>query len=95
MCPERLAAGRIPVPPVVVTKEDVAAEKPSPEGYRLALRQLRIAARDAIPVEDSPAGITAAKAAGLRTITVATTHETPSLEQADIVIPGMHSIKCR
>ena len=49
----------------VVTADDVARTKPSPEGYRLALAQTGSEGARSLAVEDSPAGIRAALAAGL------------------------------
>lgn len=55
----------------VVGADDVAAAKPSPLGYLEALRVLGVDAGDAIAIEDSPAGVQAAIAAGVRCIAVA------------------------
>ena len=55
---------------VVVTSDDVARTKPDPEPYRLALQRLGVAAAEALAVEDSPAGIRGALAAGLRVLAV-------------------------
>ena len=54
----------------VVTADDVARTKPDPEGYRLALSQLGVAPADALAVEDSPAGLRAAVAAGIPVLPV-------------------------
>jgi HAD superfamily hydrolase (TIGR01509 family) len=54
----------------IVAKEDVAAPKPDPEGYRLALSKLGMAGSDVVAIEDSPTGLAAARAAGLRVIAV-------------------------
>ena len=56
--------------PVIVSKEEVSAPKPDPEGYRLALARLGVPASDAVALEDSPTGLAAARAAGLRVIAV-------------------------
>lgn len=45
--------------------EDVAAKKPDPEVYTLALRRLGLAPEQALALEDSPAGLRAAQAAGV------------------------------
>lgn len=55
----------------VVTGDDVAQAKPSPEGYLEALRRLGVAADAAVAIEDSQAGVQAAIAAGLRCIAIA------------------------
>jgi HAD superfamily hydrolase (TIGR01509 family) len=65
---------------VVVAAEDVERGKPDPEGYRRALAALQDSGRpgdrlvhphEVVAVEDSPPGLAAAAAAGLRTLLVA------------------------
>ena len=55
---------------VVVTADDVGRTKPDPEGYRLALARTASAAERSVAVEDSPAGVRAAVAAGLAVVAV-------------------------
>jgi beta-phosphoglucomutase len=66
----------------VISAEDTRASKPDPEGYRIAIERLGSAARRAIVVEDSLAGIQAAKAAGLVCIGVAHSYGTSELRAA-------------
>jgi beta-phosphoglucomutase len=54
----------------VVAKEDVAAPKPDPEGYRLALARLKLPGSDVVALEDSPSGLSAARGAGLRVLAI-------------------------
>ena len=68
---------------LVVSEEDVARSKPDPEGYLIALHLLGVGSADATAVEDSPAGVAAAKAAGLRCIGVTTSFGPDRLSQAD------------
>jgi HAD superfamily hydrolase (TIGR01509 family) len=49
-----------------ICADDVAAKKPDPEAYVLALQRLDLAPGQAVALEDSPAGVAAATAAGLR-----------------------------
>jgi len=49
---------------VIVASEDVAASKPSPDGYRQAMARLGLAPGACLVVEDSVAGIAAGRAAG-------------------------------
>ena len=55
---------------VVCAREDVQRTKPDPELYTLALERLGADAQEAFAIEDSPNGVTAAKAAGLRCVVV-------------------------
>jgi HAD superfamily hydrolase (TIGR01509 family) len=55
---------------VIATGDRVPRTKPDPAVYRLALTELGVAAAEAIAVEDSANGVTAAKAAGLIAVAV-------------------------
>ena len=61
----------------IVTADDVAQTKPDPEGYRLALERLGADAARSLALEDSPAGIRGALAAGLGVVAMPSgfTHE--------------------
>ncbi len=83
----------------VVAAEDTRASKPDPHGYLLGIEALsrHIAPRDAqraLVIEDSLAGIEAAKAAGLPCIAVG--HSYPEAELfahgADFVVPDLTSL---
>lgn len=52
------------------TREDVKLVKPDPELYLLVLSDLDVTAEEAIAFEDSPAGIKAARQAGIYCIAV-------------------------
>jgi HAD superfamily hydrolase (TIGR01509 family) len=54
----------------ILTAEDVEHVKPAPDLFQAALEHLNIAATEAIVFEDSPNGITAARAAGIFVIAV-------------------------
>ena len=60
------AAGLVDSFDLIVGKEDVTAVKPAPDAYHLALKRLRLVAKSAVAVEDSPTGLAAARAAGIR-----------------------------
>ena len=68
---------------VIVSEDDVRRSKPDPEGYLLALHLLGVGPRDAAAVEDSEAGVAAAKAAGLYCAAVTTTLPAERLREAD------------
>ena len=54
----------------VVSAQDVARPKPAPDIYLAACEALGVAPRDALALEDSPAGVLAAREAGLDVIAV-------------------------
>jgi mannitol-1-/sugar-/sorbitol-6-phosphatase len=66
----RMAAAGLALPDVRVTAESVGASKPDPEGFLKGAAELGIAPADCIAFEDSGAGITAARAAGMRVVGV-------------------------
>lgn len=57
---------------VIVAREDVDQPKPDPEIYRLAARLLGEEPEACLVIEDSPAGVQAALAAGMRVVAVST-----------------------
>ncbi len=79
----------------IVSAEDVSRGKPDPEGYNLALRRLvsaaggDIAAGRCVAVEDSPAGIDAAKAAGMKVLAVTNSYDADVLAAADRVVDSL------
>jgi HAD superfamily hydrolase (TIGR01509 family) len=66
----------------IVAAEDTKACKPDPEGYLIAKARLGAAGAAATVIEDSIAGIQAARAAGLRCIAVAHSYPQPELVRA-------------
>lgn len=77
---------------VVVTAEDVAAGKPSPEGFLTACARLGVLPGRAVAFEDAPAGVAAAKAAGMPTVGVATTQSREALAAADFVVGDLTEV---
>jgi HAD superfamily hydrolase (TIGR01509 family) len=55
---------------MMIGKEDVTLVKPDPQAYVLALQRLRLPARAVVAIEDSPSGLSSARAAGIRRIAV-------------------------
>lgn len=80
-------------PPVVVTADDVRRGKPDPEPFVLAARRLGVTdpAR-CVVLEDAPAGLAAAAAAGMPSVAVATTHR-PDQLSASVVVPDLDSLE--
>ncbi len=73
----------------------VAAKKPAPDVYRLALAALGVQAGEAIAFEDSSPGLRASKAAGLFTVVTPTrwTRDQP-LDAADVLVPHLGDPGC-
>lgn len=83
----------------VVAAEDVKRGKPDPEGYRKGLRALQAATRrtlgpaEVLVVEDSPAGIEAARRAGMRVVAVAHSYPPKALRGADALAAAIGDLK--
>jgi HAD superfamily hydrolase (TIGR01509 family) len=67
---------------VLIAREDVELGKPDPMPYLMALDRLGVRAGEAIAFEDSTAGVSAAKAAGLFTFGLLTTQTAAVLKAA-------------
>jgi sugar-phosphatase len=70
MARARMSLVRLPLPPVIVTADQVSAGKPAPEGFLKAAAELGVDPADCVAFEDSAAGLAAARAAGTRVIGV-------------------------
>ena len=89
--PRYLQSGRLrlcglPVPEVFITADDVVHGKPDPEPYLKGAAQLEFSPAECLVVEDAPAGIQAARAAGIRVIGLASTFAPERLNKADAVV---------
>jgi sugar-phosphatase len=71
---------------VLVTAEDVATGKPSPEGYLLGCERLGVHPVDCAGVEDSPSGIRALLSTEVRHVVAITT----TSSAADLLAAGAH-----
>lgn len=57
----------------LIAAEDIHRNKPDPEIFLLAADRLAVSPPDCLAVEDSPSGLAAARAAGMRTLALHTT----------------------
>ena len=73
----------------LVAEEDASKGKPDPEGFLVAGRRLGVPPERCVVIEDAPAGLQAAKAAGMRAIGVTTTRPAPDLGDADLVVESL------
>jgi sugar-phosphatase len=64
----RMASAGLAAAVVLVTSEDVERGKPFPDPYLLAAQRLKVSPQRCAVFEDAPAGIEAARAAGVATI---------------------------
>lgn len=73
---------------VVLSDEDLRGGrgKPAPAPYLLAAKKLKVNPQECLVIEDSPVGVAAAKAAGMKVLAVAHTHGRGELKKADLVV---------
>jgi sugar-phosphatase len=88
----RISHTRLDAPAVLVTADDVAVGKPDPAPYLLAARRLGADPARCLVVEDAPAGLTSARAAGCATLAVSTTHPVADLD-ADAIVPHLGVVR--
>ena len=82
------AAGLADLFTAIVPADEIANGKPDPEGYVRALELLGgLDAQDVVALEDTEAGVAAAKAAGMRCVAVLGTLAPDRLAEADAVVP--------
>lgn len=79
-----LAHGLLEPFETLCTADDTERLKPAPDLYRLALERLDVAPADAVAIEDSPSGATAALAAGVWCVVV------PNEITRDFTFPPAH-----
>ena len=89
----RIRHTRLPTPRVLVCADEIARGKPDPEGYLTAAERLGVRATDCIVIEDTPPGLEAARAAGMRSIGVSGTYPPSALSLADCVVPKLGSLR--
>lgn len=82
----RLAQVGITPPPVLIAAEDVAQGKPNPEVYLKAAAGIGMPPAECLVFEDAPAGIAAARAAGMTAVAVLTTYPASAFPHADAMI---------
>jgi beta-phosphoglucomutase len=68
---------------VVVSGKDVKNSKPHPEGFIIAAERLHLLPQECLVIEDSAAGVRAAKKAGMKSIGIGSSS---ILHEADIVV---------
>ena len=82
----------------IVAAEEAPASKPAPDPYRRAVVRLADAigsalrAVDCVAIDDSRWGIESARAAGLRTVAIASSYGPSELGDADLVLPSIDAL---
>jgi len=76
-----------------VTRLDVTRGKPDPQVFQIAADRLRLPPQRCAVVEDAPAGIIAANAAGMKSIAlVSKGHDASELADADLIVKSLREL---
>lgn len=77
----------------IVTGRDVRRSKPDPECFLLAAERLGVDPARCVVFEDAPAGIAAAKAAGMRCVAITSKGHAPERQrEADLIAPSVRAV---
>jgi sugar-phosphatase len=87
----RLRHAKLPIPNVLVSADKVKEGKPHPEPYLMGARLLGVPPDQCLVIEDAPAGIEAAHAAGMAAIGLTSTFPASELS-ADAVIGDLRHV---
>ncbi len=88
----RLGAAELPFPDVIVTRDEVGEGKPAPDTFLLAMQRLGVEPGRTLVVEDAPAGIAAARAAGSPVLGISSTKHPDELA-ADVVVSDLSDVE--
>jgi mannitol-1-/sugar-/sorbitol-6-phosphatase len=88
----RLRHCGVPVSRVLVTSDDVTNGKPHREPYIKGAEQLGFAPGTCLVIEDAPAGIQSAHAAGMKVVAISSTYSPSKLTEADALIQGFQEL---
>jgi beta-phosphoglucomutase len=76
----------------VVTGFDVRRGKPDPECFLLAAARLGVAPARSVVIEDAPAGIEAARRAGMKAVALVGSHPPEKLRGADLIVSNLEEL---
>ncbi len=89
----RMGYVHLPLPENAVTAEMVERGKPNPEPYLKGASVLGFAPAECLVIEDTAAGIAAAKSAGMQAVGLTTTYPAHELREADVVVRSCADIR--
>ncbi|MDP3734123.1 MAG: HAD family phosphatase, partial [Nanoarchaeota archaeon] len=78
---------------LVITGDVVKNKKPHPEPYLVTAQKLGFSPVEVIVIENSPSGVTSAKAAAMKTIAVTHTYPHEELQHADYIVDSLQEVK--
>ncbi|AHB13102.1 tRNA (adenosine(37)-N6)-threonylcarbamoyltransferase complex dimerization subunit type 1 TsaB [Dehalococcoides mccartyi] len=75
-----------------VSEKDVTKGKPNPQVFLLAAARLCASPEECLVIEDAPAGVEAAKKAGMKCIAVTNSQQPQALSEADMIVDTLGKI---
>lgn len=78
---------------ILVTFEKCKKRKPAPDPYLIAARLLKVNPRECLVVEDSVAGVTAAKRAGAKCVAITTSFARSKLAKSDVIVDNIVDVR--
>jgi len=88
----RLRRAGLPIPRTLVSGDDVTQGKPAAGPYLAEAKRLGKAAERCVVIEDAPAGIKAARTAGMQVIGITTTHSQEELD-CEVVVDRLSALR--
>jgi sugar-phosphatase len=85
----RLRGAGLEPPAVLITADSITRGKPDPEPFLLGAKGLGIDPSRCLVLEDAPAGIASALAAGIPVVAFRTTHPDAEIESATVVLDSL------
>jgi sugar-phosphatase len=89
----RLKLANLPFPRVLISADEVIKGKPDPQPYLKAAQVAGFVASECLVIEDAPAGIQSAHAAGMKVIAITSTYAAEALNIADAVVSTLRQIQ--
>ena len=77
---------------VVVTGDDITHKKPHPEIYLVTAEKIGLPSEKCVVFEDAPAGVAAARSAGMHCIAVTSSVDAALLAAADLVVDSLAEV---
>ena len=77
---------------VIMTVDDVKNAKPNPEIFLKIIKKLKTKRSEALVIEDSIAGIEAAKRAGIKVIALTNSFPKSRLKKADLIVDSAEKL---
>ena len=89
----RIGYAGLPLPEHLITADDITQGKPSPEPYVKGAALLGFAPQDCVVIEDAPAGITSARAAGMQVIALSNTFPVDELAGSTAIVRSLEDLE--